>query len=112
MRCFSLHQVKIYHKGSDAFCSFATNGKLALIGMAIIPPNAARSVTVPVLPKRTGEVEVEVSAVFQDKIFTNTYANYAGDSVRRKLLVEVGVYVQGHFLVTEFFGFRNKRYSS
>ena len=104
MRCFSLHQVKIYLKGSDEFCSFATNGKLALIGMVIIPPNAARSVTVPVLPKRTGEVEVEVSAIFQVKFLTNTYANNAGDSVRRKLLVEVGVYVQGHFLKQNFSG--------
>lgn len=90
---FSLHQAKIYLKGSDDFCSFAGNDKHALIGVVIIPPNAARSVTVPVLPKRTGEVEVEVSAIFQLEVFTNTYINVGGDTVRRKIFVEVSVYV-------------------
>ncbi|XP_078345207.1 complement C3-like [Oculina patagonica] len=80
-------RVKIYLKGSADFCSFATADKLSLIGMVIIPPNDARSVTVPIFAKRAGKVQVEVSAVFQIKMLRDTYVNAAGDTVRRKLLV-------------------------
>lgn len=59
--------------------------------MVTIPPNDARSVAVPIFPKRIGEVEVKVSSVFQMKIFRDTYMNIAGDSVTRRLLVEVSV---------------------
>ena len=86
-----LHQAKIYLKGDNDFCSFAADQKLGLIGMVTIPPNDARSLAVPIFPKRIGTVEVEVSSVFQTKLFRDRYMNAAGDYVRRRLLVEVSV---------------------
>ena len=58
--------------------------QLALIGRVDIPPNDARSVAVPIVPKRTGEVEVEVASVVQSRQWQNT-----ADSVIRKLFVVV-----------------------
>lgn len=80
-----LNQAKIYIRGGEGFCSIAADDKLALIGKVDIPPNDARSVAVPIVPKRTGEVEVEVASIFQ------TWFRNAGDSVRRKLLVVVSM---------------------
>ena len=58
--------------------------QLALIGRVDIPPNDASSVAVPIVPKRTGEVEVEVASVVQSRQWQNT-----ADSVIRKLFVVV-----------------------
>lgn len=65
--------------------------------MVIIPPNDARSVTVPIFAKRAGKVQVEVSAVFQNKMFRDTYINNGGDTVRRELLVVVSLSLQWIF---------------
>lgn len=85
----SLHQVKIYLKGNRDFCSIAADRKLALIGIVKVPPNDARSVAVPIVPKRIGEIQIKVSSILQIKI-DGSYMNSAGDAVERKLLVVVG----------------------
>lgn len=77
------NQANIYIKGGEGFCSIATEGQLALIGKVNIPPDDAKSVAVPIVPKRTGEVEVEVASVFRSE-WQNT-----ADSVRRRLFVVV-----------------------
>ena len=51
---------------------------------------------VPIVPKRVGEIEIEVTSILQVKI-GGSYLNSAGDAVRRKLLVVVGI--------CEFFNF-------
>ena len=85
-----LYQAKIYLKGDNEFCSFAADKKLGLIGTVTVPPNDARSVAVPIFPKIIGEVEIKVSSIFQLKFGDlNVYVNGAGDSVTRRLLVEV-----------------------
>ena len=53
-----------------------------------MPPKDARSVAVPIVPKRIGEIQLEVSSILQVKI-GNSYMNSAGDAVKRKLLVVV-----------------------
>ena len=55
-----------------------------------MPPNNARSVAVPIVPKRVGEIEIEVTSILQVNI-GGSYLNSAGDAVRRKLLIEVGI---------------------
>ena len=87
---FSFRQAKLYIKGDKHFCSIAADDKLALIGKVDIPANDARSVAVPIVPKRIGEIEVQVSSILQIKI-GNSYMNSAGDAVIRKLLVVVCV---------------------
>lgn len=44
---------------------------------------------VPIVPKRIGEIQVEVSSILQVKI-DGAYMNSAGDALRKKLLVVVG----------------------
>ena len=56
----------------------------------VVPANDARSVAVPIVPKRIGEIEIEVSSILQVKI-DGAYMNSAGDAVRRQLLVVVRV---------------------
>ena len=77
-----LNQANIYIKGSEGFCSIASDGQLVKIGEVDIPRNDARSVAVPIVPKRTGEVDVEVVSVFQ---------HHTADSVVRKLFVVVSM---------------------
>ena len=81
-------QVKLYLKGDKDFCSTAADGKYAVIGIVRVPPNDARSVAVPIVPKRIGEIFLEVSSIFQVKDH-GSYVNSAGDTVIRKLLVVV-----------------------
>ena len=84
----SFRQAKLYIKGDKHFCSIAADNKLALIGVVNIPANDARSVAVPIVPKRIGEIKLEVSSILQIKI-GNSYMNSAGDAVIRTLLVVV-----------------------
>ena len=86
----SFRQAKLYIKGDKHFCSIAADDKLALIGKVDIPANDARSVAVPIVPKRIGEIQVQVSSILQIKI-GNSYLNSAGDAVIRTLLVVVCV---------------------
>ena len=86
----SLNQVKLYLKGDKDFCSIAVDGKLGLIGLFKVPGNDARSVAVPIVPKRIGEIEVEVSSILQVNL-DNAYMNVAGDAVKRRIFVAVGV---------------------
>ena len=86
--CSSSHQAKIYLRGDKDFCSIAADRKLALIGSVNIPPNDARSVAFPIVPNRIGEIEIEVSLILQIK-YADSYRNFAGDVVRRRLLVVV-----------------------
>ncbi|KAL9988942.1 hypothetical protein ACROYT_G003438 [Oculina patagonica] len=79
-------RAKIYLRGDKDFCSIATDRKLALIGLVNVPANDARSVAVPIVPKRIGEIQVEVSSILQVKI-DGAYMNSAGDALRKKLLV-------------------------
>ena len=81
-------QAKLYLRDDKDFCSIAANGKLALIGVVNVPANDARSVAVPIFPKKIGEIQVEVSSIFQIKI-GNRYMNSAGDAEIRTLLVVV-----------------------
>ena len=85
-----LYQAKIYLKADNAFCSFVADQKRGLIGMVIVPPNDARSVTVPIFPKIVGEVDIEVSSVFELNL-GDSYLSVGADSVRKRLLVEVSV---------------------
>lgn len=85
-----LLQAKLYLKGDKDFCSIASDGTLQVIGVVRVPPNDARSVAVPIVPKRIGEIELEVSSILQVK-FGLSYRNVAGDAVKRKLLVVVCV---------------------
>ena len=85
---FFLHQAKIYIKGGEDFCSTADPGKLALIGTVNVPPKDAKSVSVAIVPKIIGEIEVEVASVFKVKLGYAFFSAVA-DSVTRKLLVVV-----------------------
>ena len=82
--------MKLYLKGDKDFCSIAVDRKLGLIGLVIVPANDARSVAVPIVPKRIGEIEIEVSSILQVKL-DNIFMNVAGDAVKRKIFVVVGV---------------------
>ena len=82
--------MKLYLKGDKDFCSIAVDRKLGLIGLTKVPANDARSVAVPIVPKKIGEIEVEVSSILQVKV-DNGYMNIAGDAVRRKIFVVVGL---------------------
>lgn len=66
-----------------------------------MPANDARSVAVPIVPKRIGEIEVEVSSILQIKI-DGAYMNSAGDAVKRKLLVVVGLNID-YFIATQMY---------
>ncbi|CAH3019177.1 unnamed protein product, partial [Porites evermanni] len=61
-------QAKLYLKGKKHFCSIAADDKLALIGVVNIPANDARSVAVPIVPKKIGEIPVQVSSILQIKV--------------------------------------------
>ena len=82
--------MKLYLKGDKDFCSIAVDRKRGLIGLTKVPAHDARSVAVPIVPKRIGEIEVEVTSILQAK-FDNVYMNIAGDAVRRKLFVVVSL---------------------
>ena len=84
----SFRQAKLYLKGKKHFCSIATDDKLALIGVVNIPANDARSVAVPIVPKKIGGIRVQVSSILQIKI-GNSYMNAAGDAVTKTLFVLV-----------------------
>ena len=84
----SFRQAKLYLKGDKQFCSIAADDKLALIGVVNIPAKDARSVAVPIVPKKIGEIRVKVSYILQIKI-GNSYMNSAGDAVRKTLFVLV-----------------------
>ena len=45
---------------------------------------------VPIVPKRIGEIQIEVLVILKVKI-DGAYMNSAADAVKRKLLVVVGV---------------------
>lgn len=94
---FCLHQAKIYLKGGENFCSTADAGQLALIGVVVVQPDDAKSVTVPIVPKITGEIEVEVASIFQTKLFGDSWVNNAADAVRRKLVVVVRMFLRQIF---------------
>ena len=84
----SFSQAKLYLRGDKDFCSIAADGKTASIGVMKVPPRDARSVAVPIVPKRIGEIQIEVSSILQVKV-GNSYMNSAGDALRRRLLVVV-----------------------
>ena len=54
-----------YHEKN--FCSIAVDQKLGLNGRAKVPGSDARSVAALIIPKRTEEIEVKVSSIFQVK---------------------------------------------
>ncbi|KAK2565794.1 Complement C3 [Acropora cervicornis] len=82
-------RAKLYIKGDKDHCSIAAKGQSAFIGFVDLQPNEAKSVVAPIVPKRTGEIPIQVDAVFQIK-FNGNFLNTFGDSVKRKLLVVVG----------------------
>lgn len=84
----ALHKARLYIRGHKDFCSIAADRKLAFIGVVDVPSNDARSVAVPIVPKRIGEIEIEVSAILQMN-FGGSYLNSGGDAVKRKLLIVV-----------------------
>lgn len=57
-------------------------------------PDDAKSVTVPIVPKITGEIEVEVASIFQTKPFGDLWVNNGADSVIRKLHVVVSMFTK------------------
>ncbi|XP_067056513.1 complement C3-like [Acropora muricata] len=79
-------RAKLYIKGDKDHCSIAAKGQSAFIGFVDLQPNEAKSVVAPIVPKRTGEIPIQVDAVFQIK-FNGNFLNTFGDSVKRKLLV-------------------------
>ena len=83
--------MKLYLRGDKDFCSIAVDGKLGLIGLTKVPANDARSVAVPIVPKRIGEIEIEVTSILQVKVDNQGYMNTAGDAVKRKIFVVVGL---------------------
>lgn len=82
----------MYLRGDQDFCSIAQNRELSSIGNVRVPPRDARSVAVPIVPKRVGETEIEVSLIVQIK-HGGSFRNAAGDIVIKKLLVVVGILV-------------------
>lgn len=93
-RFYLICQVKLYLKGDRDFCSIASDNKYASIGIINVPPHDAGSVTVPIIPKIVGEVNVEVMA-----IGTIRGATAGVDAVRKPLFVVVSL------LVCSFLGF-------
>ncbi|CAH3019175.1 unnamed protein product [Porites evermanni] len=79
-------RAKLYLRGDQDFCSIAQNRELSSIGNVRVPPRDARSVAVPIVPKRVGETEIEVSLIVQIK-HGGSFRNAAGDIVIKKLLV-------------------------
>ena len=90
---FVLIQAKLYINGDKDHCSIAAKGKRAFIGFVDLQPNEAKSVGAPIVPKRTGEIPIQVDAVFQIK-FNGNFLNTFGDSVKRKLLVVVRIIIK------------------
>lgn len=90
---FVLIQAKLYINGDKDHCSIAAKGKRAFIGFVDLQPNEAKSVVAPIVPKRTGEIPIQVDAVFQIK-FNGNFLNTFGDSVKRKLLVVVRIIIK------------------
>lgn len=82
----------MYLRGDQDFCSIAQNRELSSIGNVRVPPRDARSVAVPIVPKRVGETEIEVSLIVQIK-HGGSFRNAAGDIVIKKLLVVVSILV-------------------
>ena len=54
---------------------------------------------VPIVPKRIGEIQIEVLVILKVKI-DGAYMNSAADAVKRKLLVVVGV-IKNAVLLTQ-----------
>ena len=96
-RFYLICQVKLYLKGDKDFCSIASHNKYAFIGTIDVPPNDAGSVTVPIIPKIVGEVNVEVMAIGTIPEIGVTLDMDA--AVRKRLLVVVSI------LVCLFLGF-------
>lgn len=90
-RFYFICQVKLYLKGDKDFCSIASDNKYTLIGIINVPPNDAGSVTVPIIPKIVGEVNVEVMAI--GTIPRIGAASAGTDAVRKRLLVVVSLLV-------------------
>lgn len=90
---FVFIQAKLYIKGDKDHCSIAAKGQSAFIGFVDLQPNEAKSVVAPIVPKRTGEIPIQVDAVFQIK-FNGNFLNTFGDSVKRKLLVVVRIIIK------------------
>jgi len=88
-RFYLICQVKLYLKGDKDFCSIASDNKYAFIGVINVPPNDAGSVTVPIIPKIVGEVDVEVMAI--GTIPGMPGATGGIDAVRKRLLVVVSL---------------------
>lgn len=86
-------QAKLYIIGDKDHCSIAAEGKSAFIGSVDLKPNEAKSVAAPIVPKRIGEIPIQVNAVLQIKVNDN-YLNSFGDSVKRKLLVVVRIIIK------------------
>ena len=61
-----------------------------MIGIIRVPPKDAKSVAVPIVPKRIGIIYIEVFSILQMKE-GESYMNSVGDAVRRELLVTVRV---------------------
>ena len=90
-RFYLICQAKLYLKGDKDFCSIASHNKYAFIGTIDVPPNDAGSVTVPIIPKIVGEVNVEVVVIGTDPSFVG--ANTEMDGVKKLLLVVVSLLV-------------------
>lgn len=86
---FNYHDVearaKLFIEGDKDYCSIATKGQRATFGVVAIPPQNARSVSIPIVPKRLGEIELKIFVIFRVKIGNQWYPN--SDAVRRKILV-------------------------
>ena len=89
LRSYLICQVKLYLKGDKDFCSIASDNKYASIGTINVPPNDAGSVTVPIIPKIVGEVNVEVMAI---GTIPGISAPGGMDAVRKRLLVVVSLF--------------------
>lgn len=96
-RFYLICQVKLYLKGDKDFCSIASDNKYEFIGIINVPANDVGSVTVPIIPKIVGEVNVEVMAI--GTIPGSVGATAGMDAVRKPLLVVVSL------LVCLFLGF-------
>ena len=57
----------VFNYHDNDFCFIAVDHKLGLTGRTKVPGSDAWSVAVPILPKRTEEIEVKVSSILQVK---------------------------------------------
>ena len=90
-RFYLICQAKLYLKGDQDFCSIASHNKYAFIGTIDVPANDAGSVTVPIIPKVVGKVNVEVVVIGTDLKFAG--ANTEMNGVQKILLVVVSLLV-------------------